>query len=150
MLCTSSSAKAFYIWRSDSFMLCVHENTFVRSGVRVIWGPSAKVGLQHKWKYVMGFNRYSPWEVKSIAETCDKLYQLYGGFCRLFHVFVCKNVFGLRSKWDEAGATPSLRFFGITPPPETTPGFTSPLHDFYPNTIKTMIASLSSLHVCPT
>jgi hypothetical protein len=36
------------------------------------------------------------------------------------------DVFGLKSKYDESGALPSPRFFGITPPPKITPVFTSP------------------------
>lgn len=50
-------------------------------------------------------------------------------------------MFGLRSKWDGAGATPSPRFFGITSPSKTTSEFTLPLRVSHTNTIKTMVPS---------
>jgi hypothetical protein len=63
---------------------------------------------------------------------------------------VANGVFGLRSKWDEAGAIPSPRFFGWRCPPKTTPMFIWPLGDFHPNNIKT-IATLfhSSVYIQP-
>jgi hypothetical protein len=51
------------------------------------------------------------------------------------------GVFGLRSKLDESGATPSPRFFGITPPPKITLVFISPPLDSQPNTIENVAVS---------
>jgi hypothetical protein len=44
----------------------------------------------------------------------------------------------LRQKWDKSGATSYPQFFGISLPPKTISGFTSPLRDSHPNIIRTV------------
>jgi hypothetical protein len=50
----------------------------------------------------------------------------------------CKDVFGLRSEWDEVGTTLSPCFFGSCRHKKITPVFTSSPRDSYPNTIEIM------------
>jgi hypothetical protein len=60
------------------------------------------------------------------------------------------DMFGLMSKWDEPGATPFPRFFGITPPSKTTRVFTLSPRDSHPNTIETVAAPFHpSMYIQP-